>query len=48
MNANSKAQMTTARVLGRSAPRRLRELGMELPAPPVPLGAYAEAVQTGM
>jgi enamine deaminase RidA (YjgF/YER057c/UK114 family) len=27
--------------------RRLGELGIELPAPPRPLGAYVEAVQTG-
>lgn len=30
-----------------SAERRLKELGIELPAPPTPFGAYAEAVQTG-
>jgi enamine deaminase RidA (YjgF/YER057c/UK114 family) len=30
-----------------SAEQRLRELGIELPAPPEPFGAYAEAVQTG-
>jgi len=29
------------------AEKRLIELGIELPAPPVPLGAYVEAVQTG-
>jgi enamine deaminase RidA (YjgF/YER057c/UK114 family) len=27
--------------------QRLRELGMDLPQPPKPLGAYVEAVQTG-
>ena len=30
-----------------SAEQRLREFGIELPAPPSPLGAYVEAVQTG-
>jgi len=29
------------------AERRLRELGIVLPAPPQPYGSYAEAVQTG-
>jgi hypothetical protein len=30
-----------------NAKRRLRELGIELPLPPTPFGAYVEAVQTG-
>ncbi len=30
-----------------SAEQRLKELGIKLPAPPQPLGTYAEAVQTG-
>ena len=30
-----------------SAEERLRDLGIELPQPPVPLGAYVESVQTG-
>jgi enamine deaminase RidA (YjgF/YER057c/UK114 family) len=30
-----------------SAEQRLKELGLELPAPPEPFGTYAEAVQTG-
>jgi enamine deaminase RidA (YjgF/YER057c/UK114 family) len=30
-----------------SAEQRLKELGLRLPAPPEPFGAYAEAVQTG-
>jgi enamine deaminase RidA (YjgF/YER057c/UK114 family) len=30
-----------------SAERRLKELGISLPRPPAPLGAYVEAVQTG-
>lgn len=29
------------------AERRLRELGIDLPRPPAPLGAYVEAVQAG-
>src|ERR1700737_1320174 len=29
------------------AEKRLKELGIELPAPPEPFGIYAEAVQTG-
>ena len=29
------------------AEERLRELGIDLPQPPAPLGAYVEAVQTG-
>src|SRR5213075_2518172 len=29
------------------AEQRLKELGIELPAPPEPFGIYAEAVQTG-
>jgi enamine deaminase RidA (YjgF/YER057c/UK114 family) len=31
----------------RNAERRLKELGMELPPPPTPFGAYVETVQTG-
>jgi enamine deaminase RidA (YjgF/YER057c/UK114 family) len=30
-----------------SAERRLKDLGISLPRPPAPLGAYVEAVQTG-
>jgi enamine deaminase RidA (YjgF/YER057c/UK114 family) len=30
-----------------SAEQRLKEIGIELPAPPEPFGMYAEAVQTG-
>jgi enamine deaminase RidA (YjgF/YER057c/UK114 family) len=30
-----------------SAEQRLQELGIELPAPPEPFGAYVESVQTG-
>jgi len=31
-----------------SAEQRLKELGIELPAPPLPFGTYAEAVQTAI
>jgi enamine deaminase RidA (YjgF/YER057c/UK114 family) len=34
-------------VAGHSAEQRLKELGIQLPAPPEPFGVYAEAVQTG-
>jgi enamine deaminase RidA (YjgF/YER057c/UK114 family) len=37
MNTNSKA----------GAEQRLKDLGIKLPTPPEPFGAYAEAVQTG-
>src|SRR5579863_1787293 len=48
MSANTKAQMATREVSGSaSAERRLRELGIDLPAPPEPFGTYVEAVQTG-
>jgi enamine deaminase RidA (YjgF/YER057c/UK114 family) len=30
-----------------SAEQRLKDLGIDLPRPPTPLGAYVEAVQTG-
>jgi enamine deaminase RidA (YjgF/YER057c/UK114 family) len=30
-----------------SAERRMKELGIELPSPPTPFGAYVEAVRTG-
>src|SRR6266850_3545003 len=30
-----------------TAEERLRDLGIDLPHPPAPLGAYVEAVQTG-
>src|ERR1700737_2872774 len=48
MNANSKEQMVT-RVGSRqaSAEQRLKQLGITLPAPTEPFGAYVEAVQTG-
>ena len=50
MNTNSKEQMVTVTREGSrpaSAEQRLRELGIKLPAPPEPFGAYVEAVQTG-
>src|SRR5262245_3496184 len=48
MNTNSKEQ-TITREGSRpvSAEQRLKELGINLPAPPEPFGAYVEAVQTG-
>src|SRR4249919_488443 len=48
MNTNSKEQMVTREGSGpASAEQRLKELGIKLPAPPEPFGAYVEAVQTG-
>jgi enamine deaminase RidA (YjgF/YER057c/UK114 family) len=48
MNTNLEEQMVT-RESSRpaSAEQRLQELGIKLPAPPEPFGAYVEAVQTG-
>ena len=48
MNTGSKSQMVT-REASRpaNAEQRLKELGINLPAPPEPFGIYAEAVQTG-
>lgn len=34
-------------MIAMSAEQRLKDLGIVLPAPPKPLGAYVEAVQTG-
>ena len=48
MNTNSKEQLVTregSRPAG--AEQRLKELGINLPAPPEPFGTYVEAVQTG-
>ena len=48
MNTDSKEKI--ANVDGSrlaTAEQRLRQLGIELPAPPEPFGIYAEAVQTG-
>ena len=48
MNTNSKEQMVTSEGSRPvSAEQRLEELGINLPAPPEPFGAYVEAVQTG-
>jgi enamine deaminase RidA (YjgF/YER057c/UK114 family) len=48
MNANPKMQpISPARSRSASAEQRLKELHVELPAPPEPFGTYAEAVQTG-
>jgi enamine deaminase RidA (YjgF/YER057c/UK114 family) len=46
MNTNFKAQMATSDRPA-SAEQRLKDLGIQLPAPPAPFGTYAEAVQTG-
>ena len=46
MNTNSKEQRPT-RSRAAGAEQRLKGLGIEIPAPPEPFGAYAEAVQTG-
>src|SRR5207249_12170619 len=48
MNANPKAQLVpreSSHPAG--AEQCLKELGIKLPAPPEPFGAYDEAVQTG-
>ena len=48
MNAGSKDKILSgdgSRLA--TAEQRLRQLGIELPAPPEPFGIYAEAVQTG-
>ena len=48
MNTNSKAQMIASEgTRPASAEQRLKDLGIKLPVPPEPFGAYAEAVQTG-
>jgi enamine deaminase RidA (YjgF/YER057c/UK114 family) len=39
--------MNTNSLTASSAEKHLKELGIELPTPPEPFGAYAEAVQTG-
>jgi enamine deaminase RidA (YjgF/YER057c/UK114 family) len=48
MNTDAKAKILSedsSRLA--TAEERLRQLGIELPAPPEPFGIYAEAVQTG-
>ncbi len=48
MNTNSKEQLVTREgSRPASAEQRLKELGINLPAPPEPFGTYVEAVQTG-
>src|SRR5437764_8173604 len=48
MNTHSQEQMGTHEgSRPASAEQRLKELGIELPAPPEPFGTYVEAVQTG-
>jgi len=48
MNPNSKEQMVTREgCRPASAEQWLKELGIQLLAPPEPFGTYAEAVQTG-
>jgi len=48
MNTHPQEHMVTrAGSRPASAELRLKELGIELPAPPEPFGTYAEAVQTG-
>ncbi len=48
MNTISKEQMATREgSRPASAEQRLKELGIQLPEPPEPFGAYVEAVQTG-
>jgi len=45
---NVEAQRATLKGPGPGSPeQRLKELGIQLPAPPEPFGVYAEAVQTG-
>jgi enamine deaminase RidA (YjgF/YER057c/UK114 family) len=48
MNAKLKNKTTSgAASHAASAEQRLKELGVEIPAPPEPFGTYVEAVQTG-
>jgi enamine deaminase RidA (YjgF/YER057c/UK114 family) len=48
MNPTLKGQTMTRRGSGAAgAEQRLKELGIKLPSPPEPFGAYVEAVQTG-
>src|SRR5881409_864305 len=46
MNTNAKEQILT-RSRSSKAEQRLKELAINLPAPPEPFGTYVEAVQTG-
>lgn len=47
MNSNPKLQTVTRADPTSTAEGRLQQLGIKLPAPPEPFGAYVEAVQTG-
>jgi len=48
MHTDSNEPMVTCEGSGpASAEQRVKELGIKLPAPPEPFGAYVEAVQTG-
>jgi enamine deaminase RidA (YjgF/YER057c/UK114 family) len=48
MSTNPEAQMIAREgTRPASAEQRLKDLGIKLPVPPEPFGAYAEAVQTG-
>ena len=48
MNSDSRDKsLTTGGARPATAEQRLKGLGIELPLPPTPFGAYAEAVQTG-
>jgi enamine deaminase RidA (YjgF/YER057c/UK114 family) len=48
MNTTSKEQATERHgSWAASAEQRLKDLGIDLPAPPEPFGTYVEAVQTG-
>ena len=48
MNTTAKEQPANREASGPAgAEQRLKELGIELPAPPEPFGTYVEAVQTG-
>ncbi len=48
MNTDANEQMVTSEgSRPASAEQRLQDLGIALPAPPEPFGAYVEAVQTG-
>jgi enamine deaminase RidA (YjgF/YER057c/UK114 family) len=48
MNSDSRDKsLTTGGARPATAEQRLKGLGIELPPPPSPFGAYAEAVQTG-
>jgi enamine deaminase RidA (YjgF/YER057c/UK114 family) len=47
MKTTSKQQVIREGSRVESAEQRLKELGIDLPAPPEPFGTYVEAVQTG-